>query len=220
VGLPEGEWIARLFGGYLKLLQVKNMRLFSYVVEHDTGDAPNPYYRSCTLCLCKFRKSRTKPRNIVELAETGDWVVGTGGANERRSAGHGKLVYAMQVTEKLTRQQYFESPRFAAKKPVANGSDSQRRGDNKRPASSFERACQFVLISRRFYYFGGKGIQIPPRRFPHFEKKGPGFRSDFDEKYVKQFEEWITRCKAGKRGDPRMKQAFEKGGTQACKSSC
>ena len=78
------------------------MKLFSYVVDHDAGYGPNPYFGLCTLCRCKFRKFPERPKNIVELAEKGDWVVGTGGANPQKSAGHGKLVYAMQVEQKLT----------------------------------------------------------------------------------------------------------------------
>lgn len=68
------------------------MKLFSDVVVHDKGHAPNPYFGFCTLCRCKFKKSRKARQNIVELADRGDWVIGTGGANRRKSAGHGKLV--------------------------------------------------------------------------------------------------------------------------------
>jgi hypothetical protein len=92
------------------------MKLFSYVVEHDTGHAPNPYFGLCTLCRCKYRKGSAKQSNVVELAEKGDWIVGTGGANSRRSAGHGKLVYAMRVDKKLTRQRYYADRQFAKKR--------------------------------------------------------------------------------------------------------
>lgn len=93
------------------------MKFFSYVVEHDTGEAPNPYFGCCTLCLCKFRKSAKKPRNIVELANEGDWIIGTGGANPKRSAGNGKLVYAMHVDRKITLGEYYANPAYARKKP-------------------------------------------------------------------------------------------------------
>jgi hypothetical protein len=96
------------------------MKLYSYVVEHDTGHAPNPYFGVCTLCRCKYREWPTGHRNIVELAEVGDWVVGTGGAS-KRSAGHGKLVYAMRVDEKPTREKYYADPRFANKRKSPQG---------------------------------------------------------------------------------------------------
>jgi len=92
------------------------MKLYSYVVEHDTGYAPNPYFGLCTLCRCKYRKRPGNPSNIVELAKGGDWIVGTGGANKKKSAGNGKLVYAMKVDEKLTRLTYWNGRRFSKKK--------------------------------------------------------------------------------------------------------
>src|SRR4051812_12384265 len=95
-----------------------SMNLYSYVVEHDNGHAPNPYFCVCTLCKCKFRKQVGKPRNVVELAVVGDWIIGTGGANLKKSTGHGTLVYAMRVDEKLTRERYFSDPRFIWKRPA------------------------------------------------------------------------------------------------------
>ena len=63
------------------------MKVFSYVVEHDNGLAPNPYFGYCTLCRCKFREKPGGHRNIVELAEKGDWIIGTGGANLEKKRG-------------------------------------------------------------------------------------------------------------------------------------
>jgi hypothetical protein len=142
-----------------KSVQEVAVNLYSYVVEHDTGYAPNPYFGFCTLCRCKFRKSAAGRKNIVELAKEGDWVIGTGGAS-KRSAGHGKLVYAMLVTEKLTREKYSSDSRFAEKKPVNTSTSTyeRKRGDNKRPRKVFEKREQFVLISRHFYYFGSNAI--------------------------------------------------------------
>src|ERR1700722_17582207 len=78
-------------------------KLFSYVVDHDLGFAPNPFGGFCTLAKCKFG---TKKRNIVEMAEEGDWVAGTGGADLKQSAGHGKLIYAMSVDKKMPLADY------------------------------------------------------------------------------------------------------------------
>ena len=36
----------------------EEVKLYSYAVEHDTGYGPNPYFRFCTLCGCKFRVGR------------------------------------------------------------------------------------------------------------------------------------------------------------------
>lgn len=178
-------------------------RLFSYVVDHDTGDAPNPYFGVCTLCLCKHRGSPDKPKNIVELARKGDWVVGTGGADQRKSAGHGRLIYAMKVTDKITLEEYFRTPRFKCKKPRSDG--NYKYGDNFLPRTDFEKHEKFVLISKRFYYFGRNAIRIPGARFPHLEKQGRGFRSDFDEAYLERFLKWLEQevgARPGRHGEP------------------
>ena len=78
-------------------------KLYSYVVDHDLGFAPNPFGGCCTLAKCKFG---TKKRNIVEMAEEGDWIAGTGGADLSKSAGHGKLIYAMRVDDKIPLAEY------------------------------------------------------------------------------------------------------------------
>jgi hypothetical protein len=194
--------------------------LFSYVVEHDRGHAPNPYFGVCTLCRCKCRASRKAHKNVVERAKPGDWVVGTGGSNGKKSAGHGKLVYAMRVEQKLTRAEYYASG-FESKKPVMGGSQEQLLGDNLLPKNSFERHEQFVLISRRrFYYFGRNAISIP-QKFHNLEKKGPSFKyREFDEAYVARFEKWITRNKPGILGEPCMKGSSSRKKMLLCKSFC
>jgi len=81
-------------------------KLFSYVVDHDYGFAPNPFGGFCTLAKCKYG---TKKRNIVELAEVGDWIAGTGGVDMRKSAGHGNLIYAMRVDEIISLDEYCQA---------------------------------------------------------------------------------------------------------------
>lgn len=195
------------------------MTLYSYVVEHDNGYAPNPYFGFCTLCRCKFGKRPEGKSNIVELAKEGDWVIGTGGAS-KRSAGHGKLVYAMLVDEKLTRAKYFSNSRFAQKKSVKTGTYKQTRGDNEPPRDDFEKHFQFALASRHFYYFGANAIDIP-KEF-NLEKKGPGFRSHFDPADVRRFVEWLeSTYPSGKHGEPCYREPVENPkGSKRCKSSC
>ncbi len=201
--------------GYPHSLPERPAKLFSYVVEHDTGRAPNPYFDVCTLCRCKYRKSPGKPKNVIELAKEGDWIVGTGGTNTRKSAGHGKLVYAMRVDEKLPREEYYADSRFAKKRV-----ERSPQGDNEPPTDDFQKHEQFALISRHFYYFGASAIDIPSRFLQvGFEKRGPGFRSDFRD--VAGFAMWIQRrCKPGRHGEPRMKPADGSKGSRRCKSSC
>ena len=192
------------------------MKLFSYVVDHENGFAPNPYYGVCTLAHCKFRRKR---KNVVELADVGDWVVGTGGKG-KKSAGNGKLIYAMRVDEKVTLKQYWSDPRFRKKKRRKNGSYQQRQGDNLSKAK--HRTSRVVLISRKYFYFGDKKEQIPPKFRFHsvhpLEKKGPGFRSDFCERFVKAVTGWLERnFSTGMHGKPHG-YAFDKSETEQRKS--
>ena len=46
------------------------MKIHSYVIDHDLGFAPNPFYGVCTLAACKPR--------IRGHAKIGDYVIGTG----------------------------------------------------------------------------------------------------------------------------------------------
>jgi hypothetical protein len=197
------------------------MRLFSYVVDHDEGRAPNPYHGICTLCRCKFRKQPKKPRNIVELAVEGDWVIGTGGADRRKSAGNGRLVYAMRVDKKIPRAEYYADRTYACKKPKT-GDGAGRHGDNERPRNRFEEHCQYVLISKHFYYFGDRALTIPAK-FSKFEKKGPGFRADFVKDHIDEFIRWIEEeqgFEPGVHGKPCKKAPSRRQERRTCKSSC
>lgn len=158
------------------------MKLFSYVVAHDYGFAPNPFYGYCTLATCKPR--------IRAVADAGDWIIGTGAKKRYNLSGH--LIYAMKVEEVLTFDQYWADPRFRAKRPVLNGSLKQIHGDNiyHRTADAWvqedsrhsreggiensknvtrDTAADRVLISRLFVYFGASAIRIPA----HFRPFAP-----------------------------------------------
>lgn len=181
-----------------KILQVMPdiPRIFSYVVEHDCGHAPNPFWGTCTLAMCKFGKDGRK--NIIELAGIGDWVVGTGGANLKKSAGHGKLIYAMKVGERLTLRQYYSDKRFRRKRPRAKGTYDQTQGDN--CAKTTDR---YALIGKTFYYFGCKAVVLPPR-FERIQKTGPGFKSrKIAPEFRQRFIQWLTtNFEPGMHGEP------------------
>jgi hypothetical protein len=163
-------------------------RLFSYVVDHDEGFAPHPTSRYCTLAWCKYKTAHRSNRNIVELAEEGDWVVGTGGASGK-SAGRGKLVYAMRVDRKLPLAEYCNDKRFASRFDAVPD-----------PA----RKDRYALISRHFFYFGGAAMPIPARFRTHpLEKGGRGFRRDFDQEFITDFVAWLEATfPVGMSGEP------------------
>jgi hypothetical protein len=206
----------------------QDIKLYSYVVEHDNGYAPNPYFGCCTLCGCKLGA-----KNIVQLAKKGDWILGTSGASQRSAGQHGKLIYAMQVDEICTRWQYFNDARFVDKKP-SSGLYCQTRGDNLDPRKDkddrrlIDRMNQRVLISRHFYYFGKSAVDLPeefkgtgPNSFT-LEKKGPGFRNHFDPEQIRRFLAWLkSEFATGRHGEPCYREPIvkPKGRSSTCRLS-
>ena len=130
-------------------------------------------------------------RNIVEMAEEGDWIAGTGGADLSKSAGHGKLIYAMRVDDKLPLAEYcraYNGNRVDAEHEVLEDG-------------------RFALISRHFFYFGRNAVdvsEVPRKHLGHaFEKKGPGYRCDFSEEFVESFASWLDNSFGrGRHGPP------------------
>ena len=167
----------------------KIQMMYSYVVEHDYGLSPNPYEGFCTLAFCKFSKTGVR-RNVVEMAKVGDWIVCTGG-NSRLSAGHGKLIYAMLVTEKMTLQEYFLDPRF-----------KRRAGNERHLTGSTDR---FALISDHFFYFGRNAPKFEKRHLDYrIEKRGSAHKStSFTKEFIAAFVAWLEEnYTVGAHGDP------------------
>jgi len=170
------------------------MKLFSYVVEHDTGMAPNPEGKVCTLVYCKYKKRNIKQKNIVELAKKGDWIIGTGGKNKKKSSGHGTIIYIMRVDKKLKFEVYLRR--------YPNRSRPRKEGDH----------GDYALISHTFLYFGRNKFRISDipisirRQIRHrIEKKGPNFRSDFPVEFICSLDRWVRTCRIkGKIGEPCM----------------
>nr|WP_292841417.1 hypothetical protein [Mesorhizobium sp.] len=149
--------------------------VFMYVVARDFGFAPNPFHGVCTLATCKPK--------VRQTAQIGDWVIGMGGAKLKAV---GRCIYAMQVTETLTFDAYWDDPEYRCKRPVRNGSRKTIMGDNiyHRPQgmtawiqedshhsqidgspepSNIKNDTQTnrVLLSRNFYYFGNAAPVVP-----------------------------------------------------------
>lgn len=93
--------------------------LYSYVLKHDSGFAPNPSHGYCTLATCKPR--------IRMNANVGDWIIGTGSLSKNDN--EERLLYAMRVEEVLTYDEYFERETFEYKKPK-NSDLHDLQGDN------------------------------------------------------------------------------------------
>ena len=160
------------------------MGFYSYLVEHDYGLAPNPFGRYCTLAVCKPKIRRSKNLRL------GDWIIGTGSkALEDTSSMKLKhhLIYAMQVSEVITMEKYWDDPRFEYKKPILNGpittiygdnfyhkdstgiwiqEDSAHSNDNGTPNQQHletDTGGENVLIAELFYYWGQCAPAIPEK---------------------------------------------------------
>lgn len=83
------------------------MKCFRYKLEHDYGFAPNPFNGFLTLATCKGFVRKNKNLDID------DWVIGLGSV-AMHNLNH--LIFAMQVEEKLTFDQYWNDQRFDVKK--------------------------------------------------------------------------------------------------------
>ena len=132
------------------------MKLYSYVVVSDTGFAPNPFDNFCTLATCKPR--------IGKNADIGDFIIGTG---SKRNVGNDKVIYTMEITEKINFNDYFNDNRFTGRSDniyyLDNGSWKQVKTDHHESEEDIKHDLSgvYVLVSNKFYYFGKKAIKIP-----------------------------------------------------------
>jgi hypothetical protein len=163
------------------------IRLFSYKMTHDTGFAPNPFGGFITLATCKPK--------IRECKKIGDWIAGfTSGQLNNDIIGKEKLIYLMQITNKISFAEYWRNPEYEERKPRPVSDDIlKRRGDNiyipivEKPVKTTDfkqlpnrnhnennqerdLSGKYVLISKRFYYFGSDPIDIPENIRPKIPK--------------------------------------------------
>jgi hypothetical protein len=177
------------------------MKLFSYVVTHDTGFAPNPFWGYCTLADCKPAIRRT--------AEVGDWVAGL----SPKCDGN-RLIYAMHVEEIIPYDDYYNDDRFAMKIPdFSKGKVVYKCGDNiykplpnvgyqqlqsthsngtkeNLETKGHDLGGMYVLISKTFYYFGSNQIDLP--ECLHDLKVGRAHKCRFPTDVVSAFISFIN----------------------------
>jgi hypothetical protein len=187
------------------------MRLLSYVVTHDAGFAPNPFWGFYTLAACT-------PNHMGVRAKQDDWILG----NSSLDTGQ-RLIYAMQISEILDFDNYFRDERFAKKK--ANGSSWQERcGDNiyfRSRAGRWSQARTFyhteagrieqdtrhprVFVSDYFFYFGEDAPEIPHKYAALIQsRQGCTWH---EGKLVETFIDWLEgNDNSGLRGLPRDRE--------------
>lgn len=197
------------------------MNCFRYKMDHDYGFAPNPFHGILTLAACKGDIRRNNNLKI------GDWVVGLG-SKAMDNLDH--VIYAMQVDEILTFNQYWNDERFDCKKPILNGSLVQMYGDNVYHSvlgteQMIQEKCahsnsdgsvntehrdrdsrgENVLIAKRFYYFGNK-CPLLPEKFSYIKVfyRGIKYWDLYGEnKKIQAFVDWLDEAYGqGIHGDP------------------
>jgi hypothetical protein len=182
-------------------------RVFSYVITHDTGFAPNPFGDFLTLATCKPK--------IRASAKKGDWLLGTGSAC---NVGNNRVIYAAKVDEVLPLEDYGSNPDFACKIPVVSQEPWQRHGDNiyskgtdgwhqrrnihhSRRHMERDLRGKNVLICRTFMYFGS-GAPLLPDGLLGLVKTGPSHKCETRQQVIAEFESWLERFHLGLLGAP------------------
>ncbi|WP_147272959.1 hypothetical protein [Gordonibacter sp. 28C] len=183
-----------------------NPSIFSYIITRDYGFAPNPFPPCCTLATCK--------PGIRKSAKIGDWIVGCT-SNAQSSIRKHSIIFTMQVSEKMSFNEYWNDPRFKCKKPVMNGSARFKYGDNiyhfdaanqefiqenshhslpggERNIKNYRRdlRADSVLIAEKYWYWGASAIRIPPH-LSEIECQGRGYKKITDSNLINNLESWL-----------------------------
>ena len=194
------------------------LKIYSYVIKEDRGLSPNPFWDYCTLAI-------DQPL-IRQIAQVGDWVVGL--RETSKEIENHTLVFAMQITEKLTYEEYWKNPRFSGKIPDFTIEDHiQTLGDNiyKPIDGDFEQVFswrskehfateeewlkqkkedlqgKYVLISDRkyYYYFGKESIKLPSIELTDILYCDIGHKCIADPEVPQEFLDFIEDLKQHKK---------------------
>lgn len=184
--------------------------LHSYVVDTDSGFAPNTTDDICTLATCK--------QVIRREATEGDWVLGT----NPRSHGEEGITYLMSVGEVLTYSEYFSCGRFEFKKPendpvgdniyyrneegdLTQVQNPPYHGDIK--SRKKDLSSDRVLVADQFWYFGDQSPELPPSLCENVIKGYKSSSRNGRKKptvHLDELVEWVSeRYEPGMHGTPR-----------------
>ncbi len=177
-------------------------RIYRYVVRYDAGAAPNPFGGWCSLAICKPTVRRS--------AQAGDWIIGL------RSQQTNRVIYVMQVEERLTFSQYWYDSRFKAKRPEnCASSDNIYRPDSNEVlvqvpnsvhnSNDIERdlSGQRVLVGRRYWYFGNQSPDLPPYLVHLIHRtQGHSLPKNRREEDVQDLLNWLSQWPCGIHGSP------------------
>ena len=193
--------------------RVNDMKIYSYSITRDYGFAPNPYFGICTLATCK--------PTIRSGCQIGDWVIGFGGANLPTK---NKLIFIMEVSEKMSFDEYWDDSRFSIKKPRFDKSIKYCYGDNiyhhnnagewmqenshhsygdrinEKNLKTDTGKTDQVLISNNYWYFGDEALDLEDP-FKLFLPKCRNCKKFYDDESAQMLERLIDH----------LTQHYEKG---------
>ncbi len=179
----------------------------AYVMTNDSGLAPNPFHNVCTLAICT-------PNHMRSRSQRGDWIIGLAGARIRKELGDPniwRLIYAMNVENRLDLDSYYRNPQFAKKIPKlgrslvescgdnfyckdASGRLHHTRETNEHQAEPHDTGIEKqdiagdrAFVSQRYWYFGRnapafpRDVQWAERLIARFSPSAVGLRNIYDE---------------------------------------
>ena len=157
------------------------MTLYSYVVEHDNGYAPNPSNGICTLAYCKYPMRRYVGEN--------DYVVGLAGARYKRhvTVEWPPVVYAMRVTQVCGFEEFESDPRYTGHVQYDENAEEEKTKTNR------------VLVSTDFIYWGDYEEPLPPEL--RDLRVGRNYKCHFAPEVVEAFIKWFNGFPQGQRGE-------------------
>ncbi|MED5524576.1 MAG: hypothetical protein VX447_07490 [Pseudomonadota bacterium] len=184
------------------------MKIFTYKIVRDYGFAPNPFHGVLTLATCKPK--------IRSGAKIGDLIFGCG---SKSNGMIDKIIYVMEVNEKISFDEYWSDAQYESKKPCLYSSKSWWYGDNiyhrnndgvwiqEDSHHSFERglinernvktdtSSNNVLVSRNFIYWGKNAILMPDF-LSNFKGESlypntRDYRSSFSKELVVRANQWF-----------------------------
>ena len=204
--------------------------MYSYIVVHDYGFAPNPFHGWCTLAACT-------PNHMGIKAKPGDWIIGFEEARRRHN-----LLYAMQVDHVLHFDDYHSDKRFRSKMPRYSGDWRELCGDNlyfTAPSGEWDRVDSplhlepelfakdtkhpYAFVGKHFYYFGEEAVKTP-RRFQSLVHARHGCKASHDPATVEMFVSWLqSTFDLGMAAEPRdgaeMRALLESYSNTSCSQS-
>jgi len=204
----KSKIVLQKFGTNNESVDGIKVKLCTYIVKNDVGLAPNPFWDICTLALCA-------PNHCGARLEKGDWIAGF----STKDRGN-KLIYAMQIDNKIGFDEYYRDPKYENKKPARNNS-KKLCGDNMyfKEAYKWKRhepiiyhggknffdqdtKNPYVFIGKHFYYFGKAAKQVPDRfRCLIWSRCGITYNEAYPLETL-EFISWVSDFLEGIHADP------------------